>query len=68
MSDGEIIMDGVPREVFLDAETLRRTGLDVPETAALLYKLKNDGFNLPLGALTVDECADAIYASLGEEA
>ena len=64
MSDGEIILDGAPREVFLEVDTLRRSGLDVPETAVLLRDLKNDGFDLPLDALTVDECADAIYKVL----
>ena len=64
MSDGDIIMDGAPREVFLDIEALRRAGLDVPETAALLRELKNDGFDLPLDALTVEECADAIFAAV----
>ena len=64
MSDGVVIMDGKPREVFLDVAALRRAGLDVPETTALLYELNEDGFELPLDALTVDECAEAIYASL----
>jgi len=64
MSDGDIILDGTPREVFLDIDTLRKTGLDIPETALLLHDLKEDGFDLPLDALTIDECADAIYASL----
>jgi len=62
MSHGEVIMDGRPRDVFLDIATLRRAGLDVPETTALLYELNKDGFDLPLEALTVDECADAIFA------
>ena len=64
LSDGEILMDGCPREVFMDIDTLRRAGLDVPETTSLLHKLKKDGFDLPLNALTVDECADAIYAAI----
>jgi len=64
MSDGDILMDGAPREVFRDIETLRGTGLDIPETALLLHELKEDGFDLPLDALSVDECADAIYKSL----
>ena len=64
LSDGEILMDGTPREVFLDVETLRRAGLDVPETTALMHNLVEDGFDLPLDALTVDECAEAIYAAL----
>ena len=64
MSEGEIIMDDTPRKVFLDIDTLRRAGLDVPETTALLYELKEDGFDLPLDALTVEECANAIYAAI----
>ena len=64
MSDGDILLDGVPREVFRDIDTLRETGLDIPETALLLHELNDDGFDLPLDALSVDECADAIYAAM----
>ena len=64
MSDGDILLDGTPREVFCDMETLRKTGLDIPETALLLHDLKSDGFDLPLDALSIDECADVIYKSL----
>jgi len=64
MADGEIIMDGAPRDVFMDIEPLRQAGLDVPETTALLYELKKDGYDLPLDALTVDECAEAIYSAV----
>ena len=64
MSDGEIIMDDKPRGVFLEIEALRLAGLDAPETAILLRELKNDGLDLPLDALAVGECADAIYAAL----
>ena len=67
MSDGDVIMDGAPREVFRDINKLRETGLDIPETAILLQHLKNDGFELPLDALSVDECANAIYMSLKSE-
>ena len=64
MSDGEITMDGTPREVFADIDTLRQAGLDVPETTALLQELKKDGFDLPLDALTVEECAEAIFKAI----
>ena len=64
MSDGDILLDGTPREVFRDIDILRETGLDIPETAVLLHELRNDGYDLPIDALSVDECADAIYTFL----
>ena len=66
MSDGNIVMDGDPRQVFMDVEALRLANLDVPETTALLYELKKDGFDISLDALTVDECADTIFAVVTE--
>ena len=64
MSDGDIILDGTPREVFRDMDALRKTGLDIPETSLLLHELKSDGFDLSPDALTIEECADAIYTAL----
>jgi energy-coupling factor transport system ATP-binding protein len=64
MSDGRIIMDGAPREVFKNVEMLRKTGLDVPETVSLLYELNESGFDLRLDALSVEECAQEIYTAL----
>ena len=60
MSKGRIVLDGAPREVFSRVEDMRAEGLAVPETTALLYGLNAHGAQLPLTALTVDECADAI--------
>ena len=65
MSDGGIVMDGTPREVFRDIHALRRAGLSVPETVLILHDLKEDGFDITPDALTIDECADAIYAAFG---
>ncbi|MDR1300007.1 MAG: energy-coupling factor transporter ATPase [Oscillospiraceae bacterium] len=64
MSDGRVVMDGKPREIFTQADALSGYGLGVPETVSLLRGLREDGFNVPLGALTVDECADAIMAAV----
>ncbi len=61
MSDGEIIADGTPREVFPQVELMRTNGLDVPATVGLLYELKKLGYPVPLDALTVEECAEALY-------
>ena len=64
MSDGDVLLDGAPREVFKDMDTLRGTGLDIPETAVLLHELRKDGFDLPVDALSVDECAEAIFNAM----
>ncbi|UOO37416.1 energy-coupling factor transporter ATPase [Oscillospiraceae bacterium CM] len=65
MSDGRILMDGTPRDVFQNVDALRRTGLDVPETVSLLYELRQNGFDVRLDALGVDDCAQEIFRALG---
>ena len=60
MNEGRVAMDGAPREVFAQVERLRAIGLTVPDTVELLYELRGAGCDLPLTAITVDECADAI--------
>ena len=64
MSEGRIVADGAPREVFSQVELLKREGLSVPATTELIYELDAEGWTLPLTALTVDECADAVMAAL----
>lgn len=64
MSEGNVIADGTPRDVFSQVELLRSEGLSVPTTTELIYDLDVAGWSLPLSALTVDECADAIAAAL----
>ena len=64
MSDGDILMDGKPRDIFQNVEALRATGLDVPETVSLMYELNQNGFDLKLDALSVEECAQEIYSKL----
>ncbi len=64
MKDGRIVADGAPCEVFRNVRGLKEIGLDVPETTELIYQLNKEGFNLPLEALTVEECSRAIYAVL----
>ena len=64
MSNGSIVADGVPAEVFVDIELMEREGLTVPETTRLLYDLKQRGMDLPLTALDVDACAKEIVKQL----
>ncbi len=64
LSDGEIIRDGTPKEIFSDIKTLKGTGLDVPQTTELLYELKENGINIDTNAISVEETAAKIYAAL----
>ena len=65
MDDGHLVMDGTPAEVFTQVEALRSMGLTVPDTVDLLDRLRRDGMDVPLTALTVEDCADAIAAAFG---
>ena len=64
MSNGSVVADGVPAEVFADIELMEREGLTVPETTRLLYDLKQRGMDLPLTALDVDACAKEIVKQI----
>lgn len=66
MNDGEVAMDGTPRQVFSQVERLHELGLAAPDTVELLYRLRRDGVDVPLENLTVDECADTICRAFGE--
>ena len=65
MNDGEVAMDGMPRQVFSQVERLHELGLAAPDTVELLYRLRRDGVDVPLENLTVDECADTICRAFG---
>lgn len=64
MDHGKVIADGAPRTVFQDVEGLRSVGLTVPEPVGLLYQLRQAGLDVPLDALSVEECAAAIAKAL----
>lgn len=68
MNEGRVAMDGAPREVFAQVEKLKSIDLTVPDTVELLYELRGAGCDLPLTAITVDECADAIARCFGKSA
>ena len=64
MNDGVVAMDGAPREIFSRVEELQALGLAAPDTVELLHRLNRHGMDLPLTAITVDECARAIFQAL----
>lgn len=60
MSNGLIVADGSPAQVFSQVELMQREGLGVPETVRLLDELNKQGFDLPLDRLDAKSCAEEI--------
>ena len=65
MADGEIVLDGTPREVFKNTERIKSMGLDVPQVTELAYELNKSGIRIPTDILTVDECLAELVRILG---
>ena len=64
MAKGRVVADGAPKAVFSQVEELRRVGLTVPQTTQLLWELRQAGCDVPLDALSDEECAQALYTLL----
>ena len=64
MAKGKVVADGAPKSVFSHVEELRQVGLTVPQTTALLWELRQEGYDVPLDALSDEECAQALYKLL----
>ena len=58
---GKVAADGTPKEVFSQVELLHNIGLASPETVELCWELNQNGFDLSLENLNVEECAQALY-------
>ena len=65
MDDGKIVLSGTPKEIFSQAEYLKRLRLDVPQVTEMAYELKQAGIPLPDGILTKGELTAALTALKG---
>ena len=64
MAKGRVVADGTPKEVFQDVEGLKAVGLTVPDTTELMFQLRQAGLDVPLDALSDEECARALHELL----
>lgn len=60
MDDGKIVMDGTPEKVFSQVEQVKTLGLDVPQSAELVYRL---GFN-EKAVLNAEDCMQVLLNHL----
>ena len=64
MSEGKVVMEGTPRQVFSRVEELHRLRLDVPQVTELCCQLAEAGVNIATDIINEEECAAALYELL----
>ena len=67
MNDGEVVMDGLPKEVFREVTRLKQVGLDVPQVTELCHELRKSGVDIPDDIIGEEECADWIVRILKKQ-
>ena len=60
VSDGKIVSEGTPREIFNNVEKMRELHLDVPRMTSLAAELRKEGMPLNEGILTVEEFVEEV--------
>ena len=60
MDGGNVVMQGTPREIFSQVETLKKYRLDVPQVTLLAHELHCAGVDIPEGILTKEELVGAL--------
>lgn len=60
MDQGQVAMEGTPREIFSQVDKLKSMRLDVPQVTLLAHELRKSGVEIPKGILTCDELVEAL--------
>ena len=60
MSDGKVVADGTPREIFMQEEMMTSIGLDIPEAARLCARLRAKGYDLPADLFRPEQLKDQL--------
>lgn len=60
MDSGKVVMQGTPRSIFSQVDTLKSYRLDVPQITLLAYELRKAGLDIPEGILTRQELVDVL--------
>ena len=60
MDSGHIVMQGPPKDIFSQVDTLKGYHLDVPQVTLLAEELRRSGVPLTPGILSVEELVEEI--------
>ena len=64
IDDGRILLDGTPEEIFAQSDTVRKCGLDLPQCADLVLRLRERGISIDGQINTPEQCAQTIADAL----
>ena len=64
---GNVALDGTPKEVFSQVETLHSIGLCAPDTTELCWQLLQQGYDLDITCLNEEECAQTLFKAFAPE-
>ncbi len=67
MDEGKIILDGSPRKVFTQVDTLKKAGLDIPEATELAIQLAKDGVGIRKDVLDIDELFEGLVSLMEDK-
>jgi energy-coupling factor transport system ATP-binding protein len=67
INDGKLLADGTAKQIFSKVDLLHSIGLESPQGTELLAELSKLGYDVPLDAITEDECFDALVALLSKK-
>lgn len=66
MNHSKIVLQGAPKEIFKEVETLEKIGLGVPQVTYLMQALRAKGFKVSDNAYTIGQARDEILKLLAE--
>ena len=61
MENGNIVMEGTPKEIFSQVDKVKELGLDVPQVTELVYELRKDGVDLKADILSIEELVELLW-------
>ena len=64
MNEGKLVMAGKPKEIFAQADMLKKYQLDVPQVTELAAELRKKGLNIPADVITVEEFVEQVVRIL----
>lgn len=67
MDEGKCVLDGTPKDVFKEVETLEEVGLAVPQVTYLMRELNKVGFKLPDDIFTLEQAKKELLKILGKQ-